>query len=226
MSELEFQEIWEEKYSTGHKSNYPWDIVVSFVFRNRPKAKEILDTFLLEVGFGTGNNLWFAAREGFQVSGIEASKSAVAISKKRLEDEGLRGDLRQGSFTKLPFQNDHFDMAFDRHSLACVNKDNQMKAIQEIRRCLNIGGKFLFTGYSDMHTSMQSGSSCEDGFTEGISEGSLVGVGKITFISMSDINKYFKSGWNILSVTRVEKTEFIQNKLNIHSEWHVIAEKK
>jgi cyclopropane fatty-acyl-phospholipid synthase-like methyltransferase len=36
---------------------------------------------ILELGFGTGANLWFAAREGFSVFGVEGSKTAVSIAK-------------------------------------------------------------------------------------------------------------------------------------------------
>ena len=212
-------------YASGLLSKYPWDIVVSFIFRNRSKAKDISNNFVLEVGFGTGNNLWFAAREGFQVSGIEASISAVEIAKKRFKDDSLVGDLRLGNFTKLPFEDDSFDIAFDRHSLACVNKENQIKSINEIKRCLNLGGKFLFTGYADNHTSMHSGHLSKCGMTTNIIAGSLVGVGDIAFINIDDINQFFKNGWKLLSVEKVEKVNLINNKNTIHSEWHVIAEK-
>ncbi len=32
-----FDPIWEEKYAAGHVQNYPWDMVVFFVFRNIPR---------------------------------------------------------------------------------------------------------------------------------------------------------------------------------------------
>ncbi len=225
MKNKDFQEVWEKKYASGHSSKYPWDVVVSFLFRNRCKSKDISKTHVLEVGFGAGNNLWFAAREGFKVSGIEGSSTAVSIAKKRFKDESLLGDLRVGTFSKLPFQDNSFDLAFDRHSLACVNKLNQIKAIQEIRRCLNIGGKFLFTGYGDTHTSKYSGQLSKDGLTKNITEGSLAGFGDLTFISINDIQDFFCNGWVLLSVQRVEKVDLINEKKNIHSEWHVIAEK-
>ena len=31
--------VWEKKYSKGHKQLYPWDAVVSFVFKNVPKNR-------------------------------------------------------------------------------------------------------------------------------------------------------------------------------------------
>ena len=32
-----FDQIWEKKYIKGHSQLYPWDIVVSFVYRNIPQ---------------------------------------------------------------------------------------------------------------------------------------------------------------------------------------------
>ena len=133
-----FQEIWEKKYASGHQSFYPWDIVVSFIYRNRCKSKKNSEHSVLEVGFGTGNNLWFAAREGFKVSGVEGSHTAVSVAKKRFAQDELSGDLRTGNFTKLPFEDDYFDLAFDRGSLTCVNKQNQNLAIQFLNFCIVI----------------------------------------------------------------------------------------
>ena len=89
---------WEEAiYSQGrHLNRYPFDAVVSFVYRYRPKVRAPQQIRILEVGCGAGNNLWFAAREGFDVAGIDGSDSAVDHARRRFEQEGLNGDLRVG----------------------------------------------------------------------------------------------------------------------------------
>lgn len=72
-----FDPIWGEKYAHGHAQQYPWDVVASFCMPGCTKSEQISS---LEVGCGTGSNLWFAAREGFLVAGAEASKSAIAAA--------------------------------------------------------------------------------------------------------------------------------------------------
>ena len=78
-----FDKTWESNYLSGHSQLYPWDLVVSFIFRNAPLKSPRKNIKILEIGFGSGSNLWFAAREGFDVYGIEASKIAVNFAKQR-----------------------------------------------------------------------------------------------------------------------------------------------
>lgn len=217
--------IWDEKYSKGHAQRYPWDSVVSFVFRHAPKDKERHQIKILEVGFGTGSNLWFAAREGFQVAGIEGSRSGVEYAKKRFADEALNGDLRVGDFTALPFENNEFDLVIDRGALTCVGTESLKKALSEIHRILLPNGKFLFNPYADSHSSFLSGKLGADDVTIDISGGTLTGVGQIRFTSRREINQFLKTGWKILSIQRKEFTDMTCDTSIIHAEWLVIAEK-
>ena len=217
--------IWEQKYAQGQTQKYPWDMVVSFVFRNMPQDRPRSEVRILEVGFGTGPNLWFAAREGFDVTGVEGSKSAVAIAQKRFIQDGLSGDLRIGHFTKLPFDSDYFDLAIDRGSLVCVGMESQEKAVSEIHRCLRKGGRFLHNAYADSHSSMLTGEQGPDGLTVNITGGTLVGVGQLHFTSRSEINKRFDEGWRLLQVQRREWVDMLGVSRDIHAEWVVVAEK-
>ena len=217
--------IWESKYLKGHKQFYPWDVVVSFVFKNILRKKPKKKVRILELGFGTGSNLWFAAREGFSVFGIEGSKTAVSIAKRRFNLEKLSGDLRLGDFTKLPFKNDFFDLVIDRNSLCCVGNLAQKKTIDEANRVLKKKGKFLHCTYGKNHSSYKSGKTTRDGLTKNIKEGLLIGNGHINFSSRLDIYKKFSKDWKIIQVQKREYKE-IQKKSDLHQEWIVVVEKK
>ena len=179
--EVTLDPIWEEKYASGHAQNYPWDLVVSFIFRNAPRDRPRSEVHILEVGFGTAPNLWFAAREGFAVSGIEGSLSAVEFAQKRFANDGLVGDLRVGDFTQLPFEDGSFDIVIDRCSLVCVGQVAQEKAVSEIHRCLRKGGRFLHNAYGDSHSSFRAGELGQDGLITNINGGTLIGVGQLHF---------------------------------------------
>ncbi len=220
-----FDPIWEEKYSQGHSERYPWDMVVSFVFRHYPRYKQRHEVKILEVGCGTGSNLWFAAREGFQVAGIDASKSAIAYAQKHLAEEGLTGDLQVSDFTMLPFESDCFDLVIDRGAITCCGLSAAKQVVDEVRRVLQVGGKFLCNPYGDRHSSYVSGQPGADGLTFDISAGTLVGVGQICFYGRREVEALFVQGWKLLSVQHMEIVEEISPQYTVHSEWRAIAEK-
>lgn len=217
--------IWEEKYSQGHSQRYPWDMVVSFVVRHYPRHKLRHEVRILEVGCGTGSNLWFAAREGFQVAGIDASPSAIAYAQKRFAEEGLTGDLRLGDFTQLPFESDSFDLVIDRSAITCCGLSAAKQVVAEVRRVLQVRGKFLCNPYSDHHSSQLSGRPGADGLTLDISAGTLVGVGQICFYGRREVEALFAHGWQLLSVQHLEMVEEIQPQQTVHAEWRAIAQK-
>ena len=133
---MAFDPLWEQRYAENpeYRNWYPWSEVVSFIFRHAPRDRPRSQVAVLEIGCGTGNNLWFAAREGFRVAGIDGSKTAIEFARRRQANDGLTGDFYVGDFTQLPFGDQSFDLAFDRGSLSLVNRRGAIDCINEIRR--------------------------------------------------------------------------------------------
>jgi ubiquinone/menaquinone biosynthesis C-methylase UbiE len=220
-----FDPIWEQKYQDGHHQKYPWDMVVSFVYRYAPKNVDPREIKILEVGCGTGSNLWFAAREGFNVAGIDASQSAIEYARNRFDKEGLDGDLRVGDFTKLPFSSDNYDLVIDRGGIVCCGLTAAKQVISEVYRVLKPHGKFLFNPYSHKHTSAFSGENGPDGLVYNISSGTLVNCGQLCFYDRENISDLLQNGWKFLSIQHFEFVEQIKRQHQIHAEWRVVAEK-
>lgn len=222
-----FDPVWENSiYGQGrHLNRYPFDCVVSFVFRHRPRNKPAEQTRVLELGCGAGNNLWFAAREGFQVFGLDASVSAIAYAKKRFAKEGLSGEFQAGDFTRLPYQDNFFDLVIDRAAITCVGRTAAGKIIAGVHRVLATGGKFHFNPYSAKHASHASGIAGEDGLTVNIAGGSLTGVGQICFYDRNAMLAPFAKGWRVCSLQHVEHTELVDRNSSVHAEYRLIAEK-
>ena len=221
-----FDPIWEEKYSSGHSQRYPWDAIVSFIFRNAPPHRPRNEVRILEVGCGTGSNLWFAAREGFQVAGIDGSESAIDYAKQRFQQAGLTGDLRVADFTNLPFEDGYFDLIIDRGALVCCGFSASRQAIAEIHRVSRPRSKFFFNPYSDRHSSYLGGKTKEDGLVDDISAGTLIGAGQLCFYGRRDVEMSIAIGWNILSIEHVEIANVTVSEQTVHAEWRVLAEKK
>lgn len=219
--------FWEEEiYAAGkHLNLYPYDSVVSFVYRFYPKEKVRNEVKILEIGCGAGNNLWFIAREGFRAAGLDISPSAISFAKKRFDNEKLNVDLNIGSFLDLSWGDKTMDMCIDRCSTACVGLSDQLKAIQQVRRVLRPGGYFFFNGYSDEHTSAQHGTKLEDGRITNIKQGTLQGVGGIGFLSETDIQFLFENGWEIKSIEHIMTFDLHNSSNNVHAEWRVISQR-
>jgi ubiquinone/menaquinone biosynthesis C-methylase UbiE len=220
-----FQDIWEENYANKIALNkYPWDFVVTFVFtyfnRKIPKEKQKI----LELGFGAGCNIAFFAREGFDAYGLEASSSAYTHAKNWLSQEGLTAELKNESFTTLPYENDYFDMIVDRASLTCVSYHECQKVFHDVKRVLKKDGIFLFSPYSKAHTSYITGHTHEN-FLTTITQGALVGVGDLCFYDYEMIVEIAnESSLEIIKCEHLEKKDMASS--SVHAEWHVVLKNK
>lgn len=218
-----FDPVWEEIYGRGEQLNrYPYSNVVGFVIREKPADLPRAETRVLEIGCGAGNNLWFAAREGFQVAGVDASPSAVDFANQRFSEDGLSGDIRLGDFTALPFDADSFDLAINRAAVTQTGLTSAAKAVAEVHRVLKTGGKFYNEVYSDK--TERGGTQGPDGVTLNI-EGWLAGVGQICFYSQAQLDALFSDGWKLSSVIHTEHVDMTTEPHLVVGNWMVTAVK-
>ncbi|MCL2459744.1 MAG: class I SAM-dependent methyltransferase [Euryarchaeota archaeon] len=218
--------FWEGIYSEGAQLNrYPFDFVVSFVFNNYPREKKRAEIEILEVGCGAGNNLWFCAREGFSVTGLDSSQSAIEYAQKRFDEECLSGKFIEGGFEQIQHMERTFDIVIDRAALSCVPFHLARTHINSIKEILLPEGKFLFTPYSDRHGMCVSGEFREDGLSINMKRG-ISNMTSIYGWSKKEIYHALKNGFNIESIKHIEISEEITPDYYVHAEWHVIATKQ
>ena len=142
------EQIWEEIFSKKEWGKYPSENVIRFIARNFYNVQDRSKINILELGLGTGANLWFCAREGFKVSGIEWSKTGIERFRARLKDENLSTQIEQieiGDYLeKLDlFKNESFDAWMDSYSLAYNDFEKTKQIIKKAMKKLKIGGKFF-----------------------------------------------------------------------------------
>ncbi|MCR2107904.1 class I SAM-dependent methyltransferase [Campylobacter upsaliensis] len=140
--------LWEEIFSKKEWGKYPSESVIRFIARNFYNTKDRNTIKILELGLGTGANLWFCAREGFKVSGIEWSKTGVERFRARLKDENLSTQIEQieiGDYLeKLDlFKNESFDAVIDVASLCCNDREKTRQIFLKAFKKLKVGGKFF-----------------------------------------------------------------------------------
>lgn len=152
---------WDQLYREGYGgAYYPWDAVVSFVRRYAPTERPPADVSILDIGCGTGANLWFCAREGFAVEGVDGSQSALARAKAWLATHGLSVPLHHGLIgAPLPFSNDRFDLAIDRAAITCNPPETMRDALIELARVMRPGGALFSLVYTGACVGVCCGSS-------------------------------------------------------------------
>ena len=105
---------------------------------------------ILEVGCGSGGNIWMISKEGFNTFGIDGSEEAIKICKNHLKDKwGVSAELEVARFEDLPYDNNKFDAVVDIVSLQHLNLQESDSALKEIYRVLKPDGLFFSYRLSD-----------------------------------------------------------------------------
>lgn len=227
---MSFDHSWEtEIYSKGlHVNRYPFGELVPFVMRPyaaRLRAGERLK--VLELGFGTGNNLQFFCKEGFETYGIEGSKSACEIASRFLQKEGFSADITCGDFSDLPYPEGFFDLIVDRESVYANRKQAIQKISREVLRCLKPGGRFLTFTYSTDHGDIVNGGGqlVEPNTFIDFKSGSFSGAGTTHFFSENEIRNEYLDGFQIEYIYHHRSDMVFPEARNQYSEYITSARK-
>ncbi|MGC8667514.1 MAG: class I SAM-dependent methyltransferase [Chthonomonadales bacterium] len=108
---------------------------------------------VLEVGFGSGNNLVFLASLGLEVHAVEVTRQVCALAQERLGRLGITADLRVGTNRHLPYPDSYFDVLVSWNVIHYEDTSRKIEAaIREYARVLKPGGRFFLstTGPEDM----------------------------------------------------------------------------
>jgi SAM-dependent methyltransferase len=101
---------------------------------------------VLDLGCGTGRHLLYLARRGFSVYGLDNSPEAIRLTRQRLEEEGLRAELRLQSMTEgLPYEDGYLDAVISVQVIHHADIATIRKVVQETTRVLKPGGLLFVT---------------------------------------------------------------------------------
>ncbi|WMS89951.1 class I SAM-dependent methyltransferase [Pseudoalteromonas sp. HL-AS1] len=143
------QKWYDESYTQeGFKAQrlYPNEELLRFFGRHffnstdRENRKQIR---VLELGCGSGANLWMISKEGFDTYGIDISESAIHLAQQMLNHWETDAILERGSFDDMPFADDYFDVIVDVFSTNCLVESQFEHCLSEVKRCLKPNGLFF-----------------------------------------------------------------------------------
>lgn len=97
---------------------------------------------VLNIGVGSGGLEQMAAAKGVEIWALDPSERAIGRLRLTL---GLEDRARTGYSQQIPFADEHFDVVVMSEVLEHLDKDILDQTLDEVRRVLRTGGRFVGT---------------------------------------------------------------------------------
>jgi ubiquinone/menaquinone biosynthesis C-methylase UbiE len=151
MENLSFQK-WKEFYLNAEQSSteqlWPCENLVR-MFKGKYISdfdKSFSGKKIIEIGFGSGNNLVFFNTLGLKLFGTEVAQEICDNYLARLKSLNINALLKEGTNINIPFEDNSFDYLVSWNVIHYENsEENIMKAIQEYSRVLKPGGRIFIS---------------------------------------------------------------------------------
>ena len=138
---------FEAMYVAGRP---PWDIG-----RPQPAFRELADRGLLvgrvlDVGCGTGEHALMAAALGLDVTGVDASGTAIAIARRKANERALGARFLVWDALKLPSLDESFDTVVDCGLFHVFDDHDRPKFVEALRASTPVGATYYMLCFSDL----------------------------------------------------------------------------
>jgi hypothetical protein len=131
-------EYWEARFNA---EGIMWDFFPSdSAIRAISLFKSSGLKYILIPGFGYGRNGKLFIENGFDVTGIEISRSAIDLAKAN----GINCKVHHGSVTSMPFDNKKYDGIFCYALIHVLNKIERAAFLKMCYNQLNDNGQMIF----------------------------------------------------------------------------------
>ena len=166
------------------------------------------------------------AESGFNVFGIDGSKSAIKTCIERFKGWDLKANFAQGDLLSLPYKDNFFDLVIDRESLYANSFDSIQKIVGAVYKKLKKNGLFVSFCYNSYHPDRSFGKEIEINTYEDFSNGTFREAGKAHFVDIKEIIKLYAK-FKIENIMRNSLSEvYDKSKKIIEFEEYIIVIKK
>lgn len=221
--------ILKGQFESGGFNKYPTEPIVVFMAKNFFKASNRSEIRVLELGCGSGCNLVFLSKEGFQAYGIDQSFWALKISKSLLEANQCSAELITQCATSLSFEDNFFDACFESNCIHCNTSEDVGLIFKEIHRVLKPGGKFFGILASDRSEDFEKGKEIDaqtfDFSNSRSSEGRYDGYPVVHFFNKLELEKHAEQFSSHEFTFMIETIEKKSGSENAFAQWWIQLQK-
>jgi SAM-dependent methyltransferase len=141
-------EWWSKFYSNKDKpvpffTDAPDENLVSYLERNIFEPGRVLD-----VGCGNGRNSLYLAKQGFQVDGIDFSKTSIEWASKNAKDRSLDVKFINKSIFDFEAQDSVYDYIYDAGCLHHIKPHRRNQYLHKLVNLLRDDGYFALTCFN------------------------------------------------------------------------------
>ncbi len=158
------EKMWEEYYSVLHELPDWLKKPVPFIVDSLSLFKKQGTQRILDLGCGVGRNSIYLGKKGFDVVGVDISRSALKKADVWSKIEGIPNVIfLRGSMTRLPFLSQSFHAVVSVSVIHHALKEDIREAIRAIHEVLKDDGLFIANLLSTKDYRYGSGERLENG---------------------------------------------------------------
>ncbi len=104
---------------------------------------------ILDIGCGLGDNAVYLAKNGYTVTGLDVSPTALITAERRAHDAGVDVRFAVADSTRLDGYTDAFDTVIDSGMFHCLDDDGKRSYAAAVHRATRPGATLLMSCFSD-----------------------------------------------------------------------------
>ena len=149
--------LWEQFYNNTPLDKIPWQSTQADYLTKVIEARKIKPGLALDLGCGTGIKSIYLAQNGFSVTGVDISKTAIEHANQNAIQANIKVEFYNADATDLSFLKEKkFDFVLDWANLHGVPEDLRATYVNQIASYCKTGGKFVLRCFSDKDTTEKS----------------------------------------------------------------------